>query len=380
MAHTVFVGLSGGVDSAVSAAILKERSFDVRGVFIKIWRPEFIECTWKEDRLDAMRVCAALSIPYREIDLSTEYKREVIDSMIQDYTRGITPNPDVLCNRSIKFGAFARWARTQGADCIATGHYARIRQEGGHMELLRGVDREKDQSYFLHQLRQADLSRATFPVGGMKKSEVRERANSFKLPVAAKHDSQGLCFVGDVSMRDFLRRFINTENGPVVDMHGRTIGEHEGAALYTIGERHGFVTTDTNATHSPHYVIGINVHTNTITVSEQRSDAEDTKVIVADVHWIHRAPVSGSPIEAQARYREKSVSVSLKPGTIRDTAIVESAEPRIFPPGQSLVFYRGDVCLGGGVIQKAPQVRATAVTAAAFSPAMPVKKIVRRVQ
>ena len=158
MAHKVFVGLSGGVDSAVAATFLKERGFDVTGVFIKIWQPEFIECTWKEDRLDAMRVCAALSIPYRELDLSAQYKKNVVDAMLRDYTRGVTPNPDVICNREIKFGAFALWARKEGAQLIATGHYARIREVAGHLELLRGKDGSKDQSYFLYRLEQQDLS------------------------------------------------------------------------------------------------------------------------------------------------------------------------------------------------------------------------------
>src|ERR1041385_6375895 len=187
----VFVGLSGGVDSAVSAALLKERGYHVTGVFIKIWRPEFIECTWKEDRIDAMRVCAALEIPFKELDLSEVYKKDIIDSMVKDYARGVTPNPDVLCNRSIKFGGFAKWAFDEGADRIATGHYART--ENG--KLLRGVDEKKDQSYFLHLVSENDLKRTLFPVGEMKKTQVRELAKKFNLPVAQKPDSQGLCFI-----------------------------------------------------------------------------------------------------------------------------------------------------------------------------------------
>jgi tRNA-specific 2-thiouridylase len=380
MAHRAFVGLSGGVDSAVSAALLKERGFDVCGVFIKIWRPEFIECTWKEDRLDAMRVCAALSIPYREIDLSKEYKQEVVDNMIRDYSNGITPNPDVLCNRSIKFGAFAKWARSQGADVIATGHYARIRQSAAHLELLRGIDDQKDQSYFLHQLGQQDLAHTMFPVGAMRKSEVRERAQALKLPVAHKHDSQGLCFVGDVSMRDFLRRFITVEDGPVFNLEGQKIGEHEGAALYTIGERHGFSASNKQLTQTAHYVVGIDVSKNALTVSEKRSDAEATKAVLSDLHWVHRAPLYGTSMEAQARYREPVTSIILRESSRRDSVLVESAESRIFPPGQSLVFYRGEVCLGGGIIQKTLVKPEHALTAAVFSPEAPVRKIIRRVQ
>ena len=203
--NKVFVGLSGGVDSAVSAALLKEAGYEVTGVFIKIWQPEFIECTWKDDRLDAMRVCAALDIPFRELDLSEQYKKEVVEKMVADYARGVTPNPDVLCNAEIKFGAFAAWAKREGAASIATGHYAQKKDAVGHFELLRAHDTAKDQSYFLYRLTQADLSRALFPIGGMEKSEVRAQAKRFKLPVADKPDSQGLCFVGESRCVTFSR-------------------------------------------------------------------------------------------------------------------------------------------------------------------------------
>lgn len=380
MAHRVYVGLSGGVDSAVSAALLKERGLDVCGVFIKIWRPEFIECTWKEDRIDAMRVCAALSIPYHEIDLSEQYKKEVIDGMIREYALGITPNPDVLCNRFIKFGAFAAWARTQGADLIATGHYARIRQDGAHLELLRGSDPDKDQSYFLCRLEQHDLARTIFPVGGMKKSEVRERASALGLPVAQKRDSQGLCFVGDVSMADFLRRFISLESGSVIDTEGREIGEHQGAALYTVGERHGFLITAKSAARTPHYIVRVDTEHNVIVVSPDRSATQSRIATVGDLSWVYRQPASGSQLHAQARYREKPFPVKVH--AVRATSVldVESDEPRVFPPGQSLVLYRDEVCLGGGVIRKETSMRGQGIDSVALSPRTPVRKIIRKVQ
>src|SRR3989344_860547 len=237
---TVFVGLSGGVDSAVSAALLKEAGHSVVGAFIKIWRPEFIECPWQKERLDAMRVGAHLGIPFREIDLSDEYKKDVIDDMIANYTRGITPNPDVLCNRHIKFGAFKEWAHAGGADLVASGHYARIVKTGNRFQLHRGKDTHKDQSYFLWRLTEKDLETTLFPVGGFTKPEVRALAEKFGLPVATKKDSQGLCFVGEVTMRDFLARYIDLKQGKVLDEAGAVIGEHDGAALYTLGERHGF--------------------------------------------------------------------------------------------------------------------------------------------
>jgi tRNA-specific 2-thiouridylase len=346
MARTVFVGLSGGVDSAVSAAILREQGFDVVGVFIKIWQAEFIECTWKEDRLDALRVAAALGIPFKEIDLSDDYMESVVSRMLDDYKAGITPNPDVLCNKHIKFGSFASWALRQGADAIATGHYARVREQGARYELLRGLDLEKDQSYFLHTLKESDLARALFPVGGLRKSDVRALAAQFDLPVRDKPDSQGLCFVGDVSMSDFLKRFIEVAPGPVVDMSGKKIGEHEGAALYTVGQRHGFsLSTDDGA---PHYVVSVDIASNTVRVSARREDAARKSVFLRDIRSIGKPLSLPSVVEAQTRYREAPVNTQL----IREGARVRALfrTPHVVSPGQSLVMYDKDHCLGGGII------------------------------
>src|SRR3989344_2447660 len=347
----VFVGLSGGVDSAVSAALLKEQCHDVTGVFIRIYRPEFIECTWKEDRLDAMRVCAALSIPFREIDLSDAYKKDVVDSMIEDYRRGITPNPDVLCNCAIKFGAFLDWALAQGADKIATGHYAQT----SNGQLLRGLDESKDQSYFLYRLTKEDLGCVFFPVGQLLKSEVRQKALDFGLPVANKHDSQGLCFIGDVSIADFLRRFIDLSPGPVVDKDGNTIGEHEGAALLTVGQRHGF-TLAKNQENVPHYVTAIDARTNTVVVSARKDDAATKVAAVRNVSWVGHPPENGQKVLVQARYRETPVAATVcvaERSTHKSDlwVHVEFDDPHIAAPGQSLVVYQGEVCLGGGIIE-----------------------------
>lgn len=350
MKQTVYVGLSGGVDSAVSAARLKEAGYTVVGAFIKIWQPEFIECTWKEDRLDAMRVCAALDIPFREIDLSAEYQREVIDRMLADYAQGITPNPDVLCNRAIKFGSFLAWAKQEGADLVATGHYARIGNALTHLELVRAADPAKDQSYFLYTLAQSELRHALFPIGGLTKQEVRAEAKRFSLPVADKPDSQGLCFVGEVSMADFLARFLPVERGAVLDTQGRAIGEHDGAALYTLGQRHGF--TVHGKADGPQYVIGIDVGTNTIRVSPHKLDAACTTVALREVSWVHQAPRSGSVLLAQTRYHETPIETHL---TLEgDRWHARFAQPHIASPGQSLVVYEKhksvESCLGGGVI------------------------------
>ena len=345
----IFVGLSGGVDSAVSAAILKEQGHEVTGVFIRIFRPEFIECTWKEDRLDAMRVCAALSIPFCEIDLSQEYKSEVVDTMITDYKNGITPNPDVLCNRAIKFGGFLAWAKSHGAERIATGHYAQIQQKGGDCELLRGADVTKDQSYFLYRLRQDDLLHTLFPVGSMRKADVRAKAEALGLPVATKRDSQGLCFIGDVSIADFLKRFVDIIPGSVLDKEGRVIGEHEGSALFTIGQRHGF-TVEKAIRAEPQYVIGIDAAANTIVVSPHKNDAAVSSVTLDSVSWVGEVPADGTPVLAQSRYREQPVPAYVH--TEQGRTEVVFTQRHVAPPGQSLVIYRENAVLGGGMIEK----------------------------
>src|SRR3989344_246281 len=345
----VFVGLSGGVDSAVSAALLKERGYDVTCVFIKIWRQEFIECTWKEDRLDAMRIAVALDLPFMEIDLSEDYKRSVIDPMIAGYKKGITPNPDILCNRSIKFGSFLRFAKDNDADFIATGHYARIGRRKG-LELLRGNDKAKDQSYFLYLLDESDLSSTIFPVGGLVKSEVRQLAHKFKLPVATKPDSQGLCFVGDVTMKDFLGRYIKLRKGDILNSENKVIGQHDGAALYTIGQRHGFTVESHEAVGAPYYVIESDVKRNVIWVSRDVSVGYSKKVIIEKMHWISKLTNLPITVDVQARYREKPRSAVLSHEL--NKIVVQFDKPPLVSPGQSLVLYDGDKCLGGGVVSE----------------------------
>jgi tRNA-specific 2-thiouridylase len=342
----VFVGLSGGVDSGTSAALLKEQGHNVTGVFIKIWQPEFIECTWREDRLDAMRVCAALGIPFREIDLSDEYKREVIDNMISDYRRGITPNPDVLCNEKIKFGSFMRWSLGEGADSVATGHYAQVVTQDGKSLLKRGIDSAKDQSYFLYRVTSEYLAQIMFPIGGMRKPDVRVAARRFGLPVCDKPDSQGLCFVGDVSMRDFLQRFIAVESGNVCDMSGKNIGRHDGAALYTIGQRHGFTTENTSG--AAHFIVSIDTNSNTLTVSSRREDAARKSVRLKNIHWIGTQAELPRRFLVQSRYHETPVGAEISED--RNDIVCVFDEPHIASPGQSLVIYDGDICVGGGII------------------------------
>jgi len=344
----VYVGLSGGVDSAVSAALLQREGYDVVGAFIKIWQPEFIECTWREDRLDAMRVAAHLGIEFREVDLSEEYKREVVERMVRDYEAGITPNPDVLCNERIKFGAFSDWARGDGAVKIATGHYAQIRTLGEKSELVRAIDPQKDQTYFLHRISQTELGASIFPTGTYHKREVRTLAEKFMLPVAHKHDSQGLCFVGEVSMRDFLARYISVVPGQVRDESGSVIGEHEGAALYTIGARSGLMIHGAHAARGPWYVIALDIPSNTVVASPNRAHTAVDQIRVCDMHWIHNEPPLPYRGHAQVRYHDEFVPVEIKRED--DVLIAHFAHPVLAARGQSLVLYDNDVCLGGGYI------------------------------
>jgi len=367
----VFVGLSGGVDSAVSAALLKKAGHDVTGVFIKVWQPDWIECNWKEERLEAMRAAAHLDIPFVTLDLVEEYKKGVIDYMIAEYAAGRTPNPDVMCNREVKFGAFWKWARSQGADYIATGHYARIttdhgarRKEKGEMVnisspyfvLRTSRDSNKDQSYFLWTLNQNDLPHVLFPVGGLTKPEVRKLAVKFKLPNADKKDSQGLCFIGHVDIKEFLTHYVKAEKGNVLDEKGMVIGTHPGALLFTIGERHGFTVTKKTADDEPLYVVEKDVKENTITVAT-KSKIQTTKLqvnskfTITKTNWINQVPKTGDSLKARSRYRQALQLIRIV-AVDGDRATVEfTGEHEALTPGQSLVIYRGDECVGGGIIE-----------------------------
>jgi tRNA-uridine 2-sulfurtransferase len=344
----VFVGLSGGVDSAVSAALLKREGYDVTGVFIKAWQPDWLPCTWREERRDAMKVAIALGIPFLFLDLEKEYKKEVVDKMLSEYEAGRTPNPDVLCNREIKFGHFWEFAKKHGADFIATGHYAQSFKN----TLSEGADKEKDQSYFLWILTPEDLAHTLFPVGGLEKGEVRKLAKSFKLPVADKKDSQGICFMGAVSMEEFLSHFIPTKPGKVVNVQGEVIGVHRGLIYYTIGERHGFEVTKKGDSSGPFYIVWKDVKKNILVVSDKEEEileCSPKKVILKGVNWITE-PTS-EDITARIRYRGEKLSCTLS--TEGKKLAVEFRDPvRGLSLGQSIVFYDGEKCLGGAIMDK----------------------------
>ncbi len=338
--------MSGGVDSSVSAALLKKAGYDVVGVFIKVWQPDWLAdttaCTWREDRLDAMRVAAQLDIPFITLDLEKEYKEEVVDYMIREYKAGRTPNPDVMCNRYVKFGGFFNWAMKQDADFVATGHYAQITDN----KLIAGNDKNKDQTYFLWTLTAEQISKTLFPVGNIEKPEVRKLAQKFKLPNAEKKDSQGLCFIGKIDIKDFLSHYIESKKGSVLDEKGNAIGEHDGAFFFTIGERHGFTITKKTPNDERYYVIAKDVRQNTITVSEKEKIVGVTRVVLEDVNWNQGNIPVGKTLQARSRYREKLQEI-----TFIDQSTAEFKEAQnTLSPGQSLVVYDGNVCLGGAII------------------------------
>lgn len=338
---TVFVGLSGGVDSAVSAFLLKKEGYRIVGAFIKGWEPDFLPCTGAEDKLSAMRVAAHLEIPFVMYDLEKEYKREVVDHFVAEYRAGRTPNPDVMCNRAIKFGAFWKKAKADGADYIATGHYAQNRLSGSSFQLLASKDTEKDQTYFLWTLTQDDLAHGLFPIGHMEKSEVRAIARRAGLPNALRKDSQGLCFLGHVDMAEFLKRYIPTKQGTVRDESGAAIGDHGGAWFYTLGQHIGV-----GGLQARRYVVAKGSAKNELVVSTKPLGEDSKKEFqLLNCSWISGGVPKGAFL-ARYRYRQPLLPVSL----IGDRAAFD--DPQLIASGQSLVFYdkNGQVCLGGAIV------------------------------
>lgn len=342
MAKKVSVGMSGGVDSSVTAALLKERGYDVTGVYMKNWSqdlPGFV-CPWRDDYQDAKRVAVQLGIDFKMYDFEKEYRQKVVDYMVREYQAGRTPNPDIMCNKEVKFKLFLETALADGADMIATGHYARIKNG----QLFAGLDKNKDQSYFLYRVTENALRKSLIPIGEMEKPEVRELAKKLGLATAEKKDSQGICFVGKVGIKEFLLNELGPQKpGPIIDQNGKTIGQHDGAIFYTIGQRHGL---DVGG-GLPYYVSRKDMKSNAVYVT---TDLNDKKLWVKDVfledlHWINEKPADGKKCQIRLRYRGPLVPCELK-----GKKVILNEEQRGIAAGQSAVIYENDHILGGGII------------------------------
>ena len=375
----IVVGLSGGVDSAVTAYLLKQQGHEVVGIFMKNWEDDDRApdadalgtdpgyCTSKEDFIDAAAVADVLGIDIEHVNFAADYKDRVFADFLREHQAGRTPNPDILCNAEIKFKAFLDHAMRLGADCIATGHYARVRQNEntGLFELLKGLDASKDQSYFLHQLNQAQLSKTLFPVGELHKTEVRRIADEIGLPNAKKKDSTGICFIGERPFREFLNRYIAKEPGPIKNPKGHTIGQHVGLSFYTLGQRQGLGIGGLKARgaqkgggeHTPWFVARKDRVTNTLWVVQGHEHPWllSRMLSAADASWVAgSAPACAQAYAAKTRYRQSESACALQAsdGPIFDVGF-ESPQWAV-TPGQSAVLYDGDVCLGGGVIDRVP--------------------------
>ena len=342
----VYVGMSGGVDSSLSAALLKEQGYDVTGVYMKNWTQDLpgMKCPWADDLADAKRVAVQLGIDFKVFDFEKEYKHKVVDYMIEEYSLGRTPNPDIMCNQEVKFKLFLEAALEDGADMIATGHYART--ESGILK--RAVDDNKDQTYFLYRVTGAALAKTIFPLGGFTKPEVREMAKARGLFTAAKKDSQGICFVGKVGIRDFLSQYVEQKPGKIIDKTtGKVLGTHDGAIFYTLGQRHGLELGG----GLPYYVVGKSMDKNEVYVTTDLNDNTLWKdsVTLTAVHWINDAPEDGE-YEIRVRHRAKLAKAKLEKGAEGEVILHLVDAQRAIASGQSIVIYRGDACFGGGIV------------------------------
>lgn len=338
----VFVGMSGGVDSSLTAALLVEQGHDVTGIYMKNWTQDLpgMQCPWAEDLADAKRVAVQLGIPFKVYDFQAEYKHKVVDYMIEEYKAGRTPNPDIMCNQEVKFKLFLETALEDGAEMIATGHYAKT-AEG---KLYKAVDANKDQTYFLYRVTGAALEKTLFPLGGYEKSEVRRMAEERGLLTATRKESMGICFVGSVGIKEFLGEFVETVPGKIIDRdNNEIVGDHEGAIFYTLGQRHGLNLGG----GLPYYVVGKDMVKNEVYVSRNLNDESmwRRELPLGDVHWINGAPHDGDKLQVRLRHRGTLLPAKLQ----GDTLFLEQPE-RAAASGQSAVMYRGDEVLGGGII------------------------------
>lgn len=349
----VAVALSGGVDSAVAAALLLEQGYDVTAFYMKNWTDIGVaeyrkneSCPWLQDYEDAQAVSKYLGIPCEIVHFEKEYRERVLEYFLNEYKHNRTPNPDVMCNTEIKFRAFYEHALKLGFDYVATGHYARIVETQNVVSLLRGTDPNKDQSYFIHHLTEQQLAKIIFPIGHLLKPQVRELAKKFNLPVASKPDSQGLCFVGDIDFRTFLKHYIKAEPGPMVLTNGTVMGEHTGLAYYTLGQRSGINIGGTG----PYYVVDKRVKDNTLVICRGKNDPSlfSSAFMIGDMHWISASlKLRSNPFNCTVKVRYRSPDV---PCRMEGNRVILDRPERAITPGQFAVFYDGDVVLGGAVI------------------------------
>lgn len=348
---TVVVGMSGGVDSSVTAQLLKEQGYNTIGIFMKNWddTDEFGVCTATEDYEDVRLVAEQIGIPYYSVNFEKEYYDRVFRYFLEEYEKGRTPNPDVMCNKEIKFKAFLDHAMKLGADYVATGHYARVTHDGNSVTMMRGVDNNKDQTYFLNQLSKDQLSRVMFPLGHMEKREVRELAHKYDLATKDKKDSTGICFIGERDFKEFLSGYLPANPGRMINLDtNEDMGQHDGLMYYTIGQRQGL---GIGGEGGPYFVAGKNLETNELyVVSQYENDSlYSTKLIASDINFINEQGDSFS-CTAKFRYRQEDVPVTVNKLGEGEIEVIFDEPARAVTPGQAVVLYDGDICLGGATI------------------------------
>lgn len=353
---TVVVGMSGGVDSSVAAALLKEQGYNVIGLFMHNWEEDDEDgcCTAVSDYEDVKRVCNKLDIPYYSVNFAKEYRERVFSYFLAEYSAGRTPNPDVLCNREIKFGPFLEYALKLGANYIATGHYCDIEHKNGVHYLLKAADQNKDQTYFLNQLNQSQLERVLFPLGKLQKPEVRRIANKYGFSTADKKDSTGICFIGERKFREFLKNFIPAKAGKIVDLEGNVVGEHEGVMYYTLGQRRGLNLGGISGTNGGRwFVVDKDVKKNLLIVSHgDETPLYSVSLEASTINWIPNVPTEKT-FECYAKFRYRQPEQKVKVTILNNLVKVDFFEPqRAVTPGQFVVFYNNNMCLGGGIIEK----------------------------
>ncbi len=353
----IIVGMSGGVDSSVAALLLKEQGHHVEGVFMKNWEEDDTDtfCPASQDMADAQAVCDTLQIELHRVNFAADYWERVFTHFLTEYKAGRTPNPDILCNQEIKFKAFLHYAKQRGADLIATGHYARIQRENEQYYLLKGLDSAKDQSYFLYTLNQAQLAQSLFPIGGLEKKIVRSLAEQAGFVTHAKKDSTGICFIGERKFKNFLNEYLPAQPGDIETSTGDVIGQHDGLMFYTLGQRQGLkIGGLKNTSEAPWYVVAKNMARNVLIVGQGQENPLlfHQSLVAANLHWIaEEPPAFPAQLMAKTRYRQMDQACKVSPLPEQMSYLVEFTEPqRAMTPGQSVVFYEGEKCLGGGVI------------------------------